>query len=63
MFVTENKKIVVMTEIEIVLIVIMNHSHNMVEVQVVRKEDDMRIIILLPRLMIGSKKRKQQSKR
>eukprot|EP00957_Ditylum_brightwellii_P030055 2275154-Ditylum_brightwellii.AAC.1 len=55
MFVVENKKIVVATEIEIVLIVIMNHPHNVVEVQVMRKDDDMRIIILLSGLMIGSK--------
>ena len=51
MFVTESKKIVVVTEIEIVLIVIMNHPHNVVEVS--RKEDDERIILLLPVLMIG----------
>jgi len=53
MFVTESKKIVVVTEIEIVLIVIMNHPHNVVEAKVARKEDDERIILLLPVLMIG----------
>eukprot|EP00957_Ditylum_brightwellii_P079831 6070679-Ditylum_brightwellii.AAC.1 len=53
MFVTESKKIVTVTEIEIVLIVIMNHPHNIVEAQVARKDDNKRIILLLPVLMIG----------
>eukprot|EP00957_Ditylum_brightwellii_P075990 5776356-Ditylum_brightwellii.AAC.1 len=60
MFMSESKKIIILTGIEIVLIVIMNYPHNVVEVQVVRKEDKMRIIILLPGLMIGIKRKIQQ---